>query len=195
MARIGCNWTGEQSELKAMARKFSEQEIIPRAREYDDKDMFPRDICEKAFAAGLINFGVPREFGGRGPGILDTCIIQEELNYGCSGISTSMSANDLGALPIVIAAHEEQKRTYLSALTEKLKFCAFAITEPGAGSDVAAMSTTYRREGDSFVLNGTKHFISNGSMADWLVTFANFQKRLKQRGFSCFLFPFHLPAI
>jgi acyl-CoA dehydrogenase len=195
MAMIGFDLTGEQQELKALARKFSEQEIIPRAREYDDKEIFPRDICEKAFAAGLINFGVPREFGGPGLGILDTCIIQEELNYGCSGISNSLSANDLGALPIVIAASEEQKRTYLSALTEKLKFCAFAITEPGAGSDVAAMSTTYRRDGDSFVLNGTKHFISNGSMADWLVTFATSDKRLKHRGISCFVFPSNLPGI
>src|SRR6266446_6967302 len=195
MAMIGFDLTGEQCELKALARKFSDQEIIPRAREYDDKKIFPRDICEKAFAAGLINFGVPREFGGPGLGILDTCIIQEELNYGCSGISNSISANDLGALPIVIAANEEQKRTYLSALTEKLRFCAFAITEPGAGSDVAAMSTTYRREGDSFVLNGTKHFISNGSVADWLVAFATSDKRLKHKGISCFVFPANLPGI
>src|SRR5579864_5707989 len=183
MPMIGFDLTAEQSELRALARKFSEQEIIPR------------DICEKAFAAGLINFGVPREFGGPGLGILDTCIIQEELNYGCSGISNSLSANDLGALPIVIAANEEQKRTYLGALTEKLTFCAFAITEPGAGSDVAAMSTTYRREGDSFVLNGTKHFISNGSMAVLLVTFATSDKRLKHRGISCFVFPSNLPGI
>src|SRR5260370_1070142 len=195
MAMIGFDLTGEQCELKALARKFSEQEIIPRAREYDDKEIFPRDICEKAFAAGLMNFGVPREFGGPGLGILDTCIIQEELNYGCSGISNSISANDLGAVPIVIAANEEQKRTYLGALTEKLKFCAFAITEPGAGSDVAAMSTTYRREGDSFVLNGTKHFISNGSMADWYVTFATSDRKLKHKGISCFVFPANLPGI
>src|SRR5229473_2400173 len=195
MAMIGFDLTAEQCELKALARKFSEQEIIPRAREYDDKEIFPRDICEKAFAAGLINFGVPREFGGPGLGILDTCIIQEELNYGCSGISNSISANDLGALPLVIAGSDEQKKTYLGALTEKLTFCAFAITEPGAGSDVAAMSTTYRREGDSFVLNGTKHFISNGSMADWYVTFATSDRKLRHKGISCFVFPANLPGI
>src|SRR5216684_4834972 len=195
MAMIGFDLTGEQCELKALARKFSEQEIIPRAREYDDKEIFSRDICEKAFAAGLMNFGVPREFGGPGLGILDTCIIQEELNYGCSGISNSISANDLGALPIVIAANEEQKRTYLSALTEKLGFCAFAITEPGAGSDVAAMITTYRREGEIFVLNGTKPFISNGSMADWYVTFATSDRKLRHKGISCFVFPANLPGI
>ena len=192
---IGFDLTGEQHELKALARKFSEQEIIPRAREYDDREIFPRDICEKAFAAGLMNFGVPRDLGGPGLGILDTCLIQEELNYGCSGISNSISANDLGALPLLLAGNDDQKRTFLGALTEKLTFCAFAITEPGAGSDVAAMSTTYRREGDSFVLNGTKHFISNGSMADWLVTFATADKRLKHKGISCFVFPANLPGI
>ncbi|MGH7933031.1 MAG: acyl-CoA dehydrogenase family protein [Candidatus Binataceae bacterium] len=192
---IGFDLTGEQRQLKALARKFSEQEIVPRAREYDEREHFPRDICEKAFAAGLMNFSVPREFGGPGLGILDTCIIQEELNYGCSGISNSISANDLGALPLLIAGDDSQKQTYLGALTEKLTFCAFAITEPGAGSDVASMSTTYRRVGDEFVLNGTKHFISNGSMADWLVTFATSDKRLKHKGISCFVFPGNLPGI
>src|SRR5271170_5107603 len=192
---LGFDLTEEQVELKALARKFSEQEIIPRAREYDDKEIFPRDICEKAFAAGLINFGVPKELGGLGLNILETCLIQEELNYGCSGISNSVSANDLGALPILIAGNDAQQRTYLGALVEKLTFCAFALTEPGAGSDVASMATTYRRDGDSYVLNGTKHFISNGSMADWLVTFATSDKRLKRKGISCFVFPSNLPGI
>jgi acyl-CoA dehydrogenase len=192
---LGFDLTEEQLELKALARKFSEQEIIPKAREYDEKEVFPRDICAKAFAAGLINFGVPKDLGGLGLSILDTCLIQEELNYGCSGISNSVSANDLGTLPVLLAGSEDQKRTYLGALVEKLTFCAFALTEPGAGSDVAAMSTTYRRDGDSYVINGTKHFISNGSMADWIVTFATADKHLKHRGISCFVFPANLPGI
>src|SRR6185312_12411482 len=192
---LGFDLTDEQRELKALARKFADNEIIPRAREYDDKEIFPRDICEKAFAAGLMNFGVPKEFGGPGLNILDTCLIGEELNYGCSGISNAIAANDLGALPIIIAGNEDQKRTYLGALTGKLTFCAFAITEPAAGSDVAGMTTTYRRDGDGFVLNGTKHFISNGSMADWIVTFATSDKRLKHSGISCFVFPSNLPGI
>ena len=192
---IGFELTDEQSELKALARKFTEQEIIPRAREYDEKEIFPRDICAKAFQAGLINFGVPKELGGPGLNILETCLIQEELNYGCSGISNSFSANDLATLPLLIAGNDEQKRLYLGGLIEKLSFSAFALTEPGAGSDVASMSTSYRREGDSFVLNGTKHFISNGSMADWIVTFATSDKRLKHSGISCFVFPSKLPGI
>ena len=192
---IGFDLSDEQRELKALARKFSEQEIIPRAREYDEKEIFPRDICEKAFAAGLINFAVPSEFGGADLGILDACLIAEELNYGCSGISNSIAANDLASLPLVIAGNAAQQRHYLGMLTEKLHFSAFALTEPGAGSDAAGLSTTYRRDGDSFVLSGTKHFISNGTMADWIVTFATSDKRLKHRGISCFVFPANLPGI
>jgi acyl-CoA dehydrogenase len=186
---LGFDLTGEQRELKALAHKFSEQEIIPRAREYDEKEIFPRDVCEKAFAAGLMNFGVPKELGGPGLGILDTTLIIEELNYGCAGISNAVGANDLATLPLLIAANDEQKRSYLGTLTKKLTFAAFAITEPGAGSDVASISSTYRREGDQYVLNGTKHFISNGSVAEWYVTFATSDKRLKHKGISCFVFP------
>jgi acyl-CoA dehydrogenase len=138
---------------------------------------------------------VPKEYGGAGLGILDACLIAEELNYGCSGISNSIAANDLAALPIVIAGSEAQQRHYLGMLTEKLSFSAFALTEPGAGSDAAGLSTTYRRDGDAFVLKGTKHFISNGTMADWIVTFATSDKRLKHRGISCFVFPANLPGI
>jgi acyl-CoA dehydrogenase len=187
--------TEEQLELKRLARKFSEQEIIPHAREYDDKEIFPVEICQKAFDAGLMNFGVPKELGGPGLGIVDTCLIVEELNYGCAGISNAVGANDLATLPLLIAGNDEQKETYLGPLVKKLTFCAFAITEPGAGSDVASLSTSYRREGDQFVLNGTKHFISNGSMANWYVTFATSDKRLKHRGISCFVFPADLPGI
>jgi acyl-CoA dehydrogenase len=192
---LGFDLTQEQQELKGLARRFSEQEIIPRAREYDEREIFPRDVCEKAFAAGLMNLGVPGEFGGSGLGVLDSSLILEELNYGCAGIANFVGANELGTLPIATAANEQQQRTYLAPMTEKLTFCAFAITEPGAGSDVAALSTTYRREGDCFILNGTKHFISNGSVADWLVTFATRDKRLKHTGISCFVLPATLGGI
>ncbi len=192
---LGFELSEEQRALKALARKFSQEQIIPHARELDDKEIFPRDICEKAFAAGLINFLVPKEVGGLGLSLVDTCLIAEELNYGCAGVSNAMMANDLATLPMVIAASPEQQRTYLGQLVRRLSFCAFAITEPGAGSDAAALSATYRREGDEYVLNGTKHFISNGFSADWIVTFATSDKRLKHKGISCFVFPADLPGI
>ncbi|MBV8774847.1 MAG: acyl-CoA dehydrogenase family protein, partial [Deltaproteobacteria bacterium] len=192
---IGFDMTEQQQELKGLARRFTEQEIIPRAREYDDNETFPRDICEKAFAAGLMNLGISGDLGGSGLGVLDTSLILEELNYGCAGIANFVGANELATLPIAIAGNQQQRQTYLAPMIEKLTFCAFAITEPGAGSDVAALSTTYRREGDEFVLNGTKHFISNGSVADWLVAFATCDKRLKHKGISCFVLPATLNGI
>src|SRR5580692_9048014 len=180
---FGFEMSEEQRELKTLARKFAQNEIIPRA------------IAQKAFDAGLINFGVPKDLGGPGLDILDTCFIAEELNYGCAGITNSIAANDLATLPLLIAGNEDQKNTYLGALMKQLSFCAFAITEPGAGSDVAGMSTNYRREGDEYVINGTKHFISNGSVADWYVTFATSDKRLRHKGISCFVFPATVPGI
>ncbi len=192
---LGFELSDEQKELKALARRFAEQEIIPRARQYDEDATFPADVCEKAFAAGLINFAVPKELGGPGMGVLDVCLITEELNYGCSGIANAIAANDLGVLPLLIAGSEEQKRTYLGQLMKSLTFCAFAITEPGAGSDVAAMAASYTRDGDSFVINGVKHFISNGSVAHWYTMFATSDRKLRHKGISCFVMPSDLPGI
>src|SRR5260370_4635530 len=140
---LGFDLTDEQRELKELAHKFAEQEIIPRAREYDEKEIFPVDVCEKAFAAGLMNFGVPKEMGGPGLGVLDTSLIVEELNYGCAGISNAVGANDLATLPILIAGNEDQKRTYLGQLVKKLTFFAFPITNPAPGSDVSPISPTH----------------------------------------------------
>src|SRR6202011_1949247 len=120
---FGFEMSEEQRELKTLARKFAENEIIPRAKECDEKEIFPRDIAQKAFDAGLINFGVPKELGGPGLDILDTCFIAEELNYGCAGITNSIAANALATLPLLIAGNQEQKTTYLGALMKKLSFC------------------------------------------------------------------------
>jgi acyl-CoA dehydrogenase len=192
---IGFELSEEQGDLRRLAREFAEREMIPRAREYDEKEIFPRDVCEAAFKAGLMNLCVPKDIGGPGLGILDASLITEEISYGCTGMGNAMAANELASLPLVIAANAEQKSTFLGRLLEELRFCAFALTEPGAGSDVASMGTTYRRKGDEFVLNGTKHFISNGSVADWYVTFATADKRMKHKGISCFVFSANLPGI
>ena len=112
---IGFELTEEQNDLRRLARDFAVREMIPRAREYDEKETFPRDVCEAAFKAGLMNLGVPREQGGPGLGILDATIIIEELNYGCAGMANAVGANELATLPLVVAGSEEQKATYLGA--------------------------------------------------------------------------------
>jgi acyl-CoA dehydrogenase len=187
--------TPEQKQLKETARKFAADEIIPAAAKFDEEERFPEEICRKAWEIGLMNVEVPREHDGLGLGVLDTCFLQEELNYGCAGITNAITANGLAATPLIVAGNEEQKRRYLGWLTNEFSFAAFALTEPGAGSDVAAQSTTYRRVGDEFVINGTKHFISNGSVAHWYVVFATSDRSLRHRGISCFVLPRDLPGI
>jgi len=192
---IGFELTDEQRQMQELARRFTRAEIIERAQEHDRQEKFPLEICRRAFDAGLMNLEVPQEYGGPGLSCLDVCVVSEELNYGCAGITNAINSNGLAVLPILIAGSPAQKAAYLRPLTERLTFCAFAITEPGAGSDVASLSTNYRRDGAGYVLNGVKHFISNGSVADWLVTFATADKTLRHRGISCFVMPADLPGI
>jgi acyl-CoA dehydrogenase len=125
----------------------------------------------------------------------DACLVIEELSYGCAGITDAIGANGLAALPLLIAGTPAQKTRYLGQLTTAHSFAAFCITEPGAGSDVAGISTTYRRVGDDFVLNGTKHFISNGTVASWYVAFATSDRNARHRGITAFVFPSDLPGI
>jgi acyl-CoA dehydrogenase len=185
----------DQRELKELARKFAAEEIIPLAAPCDREEKFPEAVCRKAWELGLMNLEVPKEFGGAGLGVLDTILILEELNYGCAGITNALAANGLAATPLLLAGSDEQRRRYLGELVSACSFAAFCATEPGAGSDVASLSTSYRRSGDEYVLNGVKHFISNGTVASWYVAFATKDKTLRHNGISCFVFPADLPGI
>ncbi|GIW45150.1 MAG: acyl-CoA dehydrogenase [Candidatus Binatia bacterium] len=187
--------TPEQREMKELARKFAAEEIIPIAARCDETETFPVEVCRKAWELGLMNLEVPKEYGGPGLGVLDTILILEELNYGCAGITNALAANGLAAVPLIKAGTEEQKKKYLGMLANEFSFAAFCTTEPGAGSDVAGMSTTYRRVGDDFVINGVKHFISNGSMAHWYTVFATRDRNLRHQGISCFVLPADTPGI
>jgi acyl-CoA dehydrogenase len=192
---LGFDFSPEQEQLKETARRFAVAEMIPRAAQYDDEQHFPDDVARKAWELGLMNLEVPREMGGLGLGVLDACIVLEELNYGCAGMTNAVAANGLAATPVIIAGTDEQKTRYLGQLTSEFSYAAFCITEPGAGSDVAGLATTYRRVGDEFVLNGTKHFISNGTVAHWYVAFATADRKAGHKGISAFVFPADLPGI
>lgn len=187
--------TAEQQEMKDLARKFAADEIIPIAAKCDEQEHFPTDVCRKAWELGLMNLEVPKEFGGPGLGVLDSILILEELNYGCAGITNALAANGLAAVPLLVAGSDEQKKRYLGQLANEFSFAAFCTTEPNAGSDVAGLSTTYRRVGDEYVINGVKQFISNGSMAHWYTVFATKDKAMKHGGISCFVMPADLPGI
>src|SRR5437899_6292794 len=131
--------TDEQKALRALAREFAVNEIRPRAAEYDEHSIHPADVIAKAHELGLMNVHVPEAYGGLGLPCFDGMLIGEELNWGCSGIGTSLAANGLGSAPVIIAGSDDQKRQWLPQLIEAPILCSFGSTEPGAGSDVASM--------------------------------------------------------
>jgi acyl-CoA dehydrogenase len=189
--------TPEQRELRALAREFAEREIRPKAAEYDQHSTHPADVIAKAHEVGLMNLHVPELLGGPGLSAFDGMLVGEELSWGCSGIGTAISANGLGAAPVLIVGTEEQKEQWLPPLLEQPILCSFGLTEPDAGSDVARMKSTAVRRGDEYVLNGSKTFITNAGQAAWTVVFAKTDPDPDQghRGISAFVVPMDTPGV
>jgi acyl-CoA dehydrogenase len=181
--------TDEQRALRELAHDFAEREIRPKAAEYDEHQTHPADVIAKAHEVGLMNPHIPEELGGAGLGGFDGTLIGEELCWGCSGIGTSIVANILGALPVLLAGTEEQKRQWLAPLLAEPILCSFALTEPGAGSDVSGIQTTAVRKADDYVLNGSKMFITNAGQADWFTVFASTDSSAGHRGLTAFVVP------
>ena len=123
---------------------------------------YPTEILKKAWALGLMNTHVPEAFGGLGLSVLDGCIITEELAFGCSGINTAAEANNLAEAPVIIAGNEDQKKRFLGRLTEEFGMASYCVSEPNAGSDVAGTKTKAEKQGDKWVINGQKMWITNG---------------------------------
>jgi acyl-CoA dehydrogenase len=187
--------TDEQKELRALAREFATKEIRPKSAEYDVHMTHPVDVIAKAHEVGLMNLNIPTEYGGLGLNAFDGMLVGEEINWGCTGIGTSLGANGLGAGPVLIAGSDEQKATWLPPLIEEPILCSFGLSEPGAGSDVASLKTTAVREGDEYVLNGSKTFITNAGYADWTVVFAKTDPRGGAKGMSAFIVPMSTPGV
>lgn len=184
----------EQRQLQQLARDFTRKEIIPVASEYDQKEELPWHIVEKAFEVGLLNVGIPDHAGGLGLGMLDECLIGEELAYGCMGIYTVLMASELGITPLLVGATEEQQRRFLTPMTQKPSLAAFALSEPNNGSDAAAMHTTAVLDGDEWVINGTKMWISNGGVADITVVFATTDRQGGHRATVALVVPRDAPG-
>jgi acyl-CoA dehydrogenase len=187
--------TDEQKELRALAREFAAKEIRPVAAEHDAAMRHPVEVIAKAHEVGLMNLHVPVEYGGAGLNAFDGMLAGEELNWGCSGIGTSIGANGLGAGPVIVAGTDEQKATWLPPLLEEPILCSFGLSEPEAGSDVARMKTTAERRGDEYVLNGSKTFITNAGYARWTVVFAKTDPAKGHRGISAFIVPMDAPGV
>jgi acyl-CoA dehydrogenase len=187
--------TSDQRELRALAREFAEREIRPRAAEYDEQQTHPADIVALAHELGLMNPHVPAEYGGLGLPGFTSVLIGEELSWGCSGIAVSIVGNTLGSAPLLIAGSDEQKRRWLPRLLVEPILCAFALSEPDAGSDAARIKTTATRRGDVYLLNGSKMFISNAGHAAWSVVFASTDRAQGHRGLSAFVVPMDTPGV
>lgn len=180
--------TDEQKALIDTARRFTKERIIPIAAECDRDAKFPKDVFVAGHELGLVNAVLPAEYGGPGLGDLDLTFITEELAYGCSGIQTSMSANNLAMTPIRLGGSEEQKKKYLSWMAKEPIFASYATSEPSAGSDVAGLQCRAKKQSDgSYVLTGQKQWITNASFASFYVVFATEDPSLKHKGIGAFI--------
>lgn len=171
-AALNFELSDTQKELQELTRKFTKEEIIPKAAEYDASGAFPWPIFKKAWNIGLLNGFVPEEFGGPGLGCTEGCIVGEELAYGCTGVLTAVQGSGLAASPILLGGSTEQKKKYLGRLIEEPCVAAYCVTEPGAGSDVSGVKTTATKKGDEWVINGQKMWITGGGVASWYFVLA-----------------------
>ncbi|WP_414645173.1 acyl-CoA dehydrogenase family protein [Candidatus Deferrimicrobium sp.] len=187
--------TPEQEALRELGHKFSANEIRPRAAEWDRDGVFPLELFRKAFDLGLMTGFIPEILGGQGLTMLDACILEEEISWGCSGVATSMNANSLALGPILLAGTMEQKRAFVQPFATEFRFASFCLTEPGAGSDAGGIATKARRDGDGYVLNGRKCFITNGAHASQYTVFASTDRSRGHRGLSAFVVPRETPGV
>jgi acyl-CoA dehydrogenase len=185
----------EQKALVETAKRFTREQIIPIAAECDRDSRFPMNVFERAWEIGLVNATLPTEYGGPGMGELENAMITEELAYGCSGIQTSILANGLALTPIKMAGNEEQKKKYLGMLSSAPIMASYATSEPGAGSDVAGMSTRFSKHGDEYVLTGQKCWITNASYARFYVVFATSDPATRHKGIAAFIIDRDLPGV
>ncbi len=176
-----------QQEIKELARQIAEEKIKPVRAKYDEEEIFPNDVMEALAQADMFGLYIPEEYGGMGGGVTDLCIAVEELSKVCGGIAVTYAASALGTFPILIAGTEEQKKKYIPDIASGKKLAAFGLTEPNAGSDAAGIQTTARLEGDYYVLNGMKQWITNGGEAETYTVFAMTDKTKGARGASAFI--------
>lgn len=179
--------TEEQKMIQELARKIAEEKVRPVAAKYDQTEEFPWDVLKVIGEADLFGLFIPEEYGGIGISVVNLCLATEELARACGGIAVCYAASALGTFPIILFGNDQQKKKYLPDLAKGKKIAAFGLTEPEAGSDAAAIKTTAKKEGNYYVLNGTKHFITNGGEAQVYTVVAMTDKTKGPRGASAFI--------
>ncbi len=185
----------EDKSLQELARKFARTEMAPHAAECDRVGRFPEEIYRKAWELGLMNLNVPSDYGGSGLSLFQQCLIVEELAHACAGMTTSIIANCLALEPILLGGSEELKRAILSPFCASYQLASFCLTEPGGGSDAGALKTRARPDGDGFVIDGEKCFITNGPFASLYTVFATSDPALKHKGINAFVVPRSTPGV
>jgi acyl-CoA dehydrogenase len=185
----------EQLALQETARRFAQTEIAPIAAHHDQTGEFPMDVMKKAWELGLSSESIPSEYGGVGLSLFDAVLVVEELAWGCAGMATSIMCNDLGLTPILIGGSDAQKKEWLGYLTQSFRLVSFCLSEPGAGSDVAGLQLLAEKDGDHYVLNGTKCWITNGGVADLYTVFATLDRSSRHHGVCAFVMPRETPGI
>ena len=177
----------EQQELRAKVREFAIREILPASWYYDEKNDIPLFLLQKAFDAGFMNGDIPQTYGGRGFGLLDTAILTEEIAAACPGVATSIFDNSLGMAPIMLSDNEPLKERCLPLFTREFKRICFATSEPIMGSDVAGMRCKAEKQDEGYILNGTKYWITNAGVADYMTVFATIDPEKQHDGIGAFL--------
>jgi len=188
-------FSDEEKQLIDTAREFARKEIVPVAGELDEHGTFPADICKKAWETGLMNCELPEAFGGLGLSCLAHCLVLEEISYGCTGVNTTMAANMLGTMPIIIAGTDAQKKMYFDRLLAEPIFASYCCSEPDAGSDVAGMKASYKKVGDEYVITGQKRWITNGGVASFYTVFARAEGTTRHKGITCFVVDRQTPGV
>jgi len=187
MFLIDYNLTEDQKMLRELCRQIAEEKIRPQSRELDEKEEFPKEIMQTLGQSDLFSLCIPEAYGGMGSGLAELCIATEEISRVDGGVATAYAASFLGMFPILLHGTEEQKKKYLPDIASGKHLTAFGLTEPEAGSDAAAVKTTAKKDGDHYILNGTKHFITNAGDAQIYTVVAVTNKAKGPRGVSAFI--------
>lgn len=179
--------TEDQIEMRDLARRIAIEKMKPLSEKYDEEGIFPWDIVEVMRQSDLFAILIPEEYDGISGKVVDLAIVTEELCAVDAGIALAFGATGLGMYPILISGSEEQKQKYLTQIAAGEQLAAFALTEANAGSDAGAIETTARKDGDNYILNGTKQWITNGGEAGIYTVFAMTDRTKGARGCSCFI--------
>ncbi len=187
--------TEEQEMIRDLCRQVAEEKIKPVAAEYDEKNEFPWEIVKVMAESDIFGVYIPEEYGGMGGGVLEMAIATEQLSWGCGGISLAFAATGLGTYPILLYADDRQKSKYLPEIAAGKTLAAFCITEAEAGSDAGGIKTTAVKDGDHYILNGTKQWITNGGEAGVYTVIAMTDKSKGPRGASAFIVEKDTPGL